>query len=76
MARRGGVRQQERGELTYRIYHETFREFLLRRLASDLPGCHRRWAEYALRWRHLTGYARLCALRHLPSHLIEASRGG
>ena len=72
---RGGVRQQEQGALTYRVYHETFREFLRGRLASDLPDAHRRWAEYGLRWRDLSGYARVYALRHLPGHLIAASRG-
>ena len=53
---------------------ETFREYLAQRLKADLPACHRRWGEYNLRWRELRGYARLYALRHLPSHLIEASR--
>src|SRR5262249_10581044 len=73
---RGGVRQEERGSLTYRIYHETFREFLSARLAADLPQRHRRWAEHGLRWRDLRAYARVYALRHLPAHLIAASREG
>jgi hypothetical protein len=72
---RGGVRQEERGALTYRIYHETFREYLRRRLASDLPDCHRLWGEHGERWRELTGYAQLYALRHVVSHLIAASKG-
>jgi hypothetical protein len=72
---RGGLRQEERGALTYRIYHETFREFLRKRLAEELPDCHRRWAEHLLQWRTLKDYARLYALRHLVSHLIAASKG-
>jgi hypothetical protein len=71
---RGGVRQEEQGALTYRLYHETFREFLLNRLAPDLCRSHRLWAEYCLDWRELRGYARLYALRYLPTHLIEASK--
>jgi hypothetical protein len=72
---RGGVRQEEQGALTYRLYHETFREFLIKKLSSDLPDCHRRWAERGLRWRELQGYEQLYALRHLPRHLIAASKG-
>jgi hypothetical protein len=72
---RGGVRQEEQGALTYRLYHETFREFLVKKLSSDLPDCHRRWAEHGLRWRDLSGYEQLYALRHLPRHLIAASKG-
>ncbi|MCI0541149.1 MAG: hypothetical protein L0Z50_38595, partial [Verrucomicrobiales bacterium] len=71
---RGGVRQEEQGALTYRLYHETFRKFLLKKLAADIPHHHRLWAEHCLDWRTLNGYARLYALRYLPSHLIEASR--
>jgi hypothetical protein len=71
----GGLRQEERGAMTYRIYHETFREFLKKRLKSELPGYHSRWAEHALGWRALTGYARLYALRHVVSHLIESGEG-
>lgn len=73
---RGGVRQEERGVLTYRLYHETFREFLWKHLAADLRGCHGQWANYCLGWRKLNGYARLYALRHLVTHLIGASREG
>jgi len=72
---RGGLREEERGSLTYRLYHETFREFLASRLSGDLRDCHRRWAERGLKWRELRGYEQLYALRHLPSHLIAASRG-
>ena len=73
---RGGVRQEEQGALTYRIYHETFREFLLQKLATDLSECHSNWANYCLGWRKLNGYARLYALRYLPTHLIEAGKEG
>ncbi len=73
---RGGVRQEEQGALTYRLYHETFREFLLKKLAADLRGDHEQWANYCLGWRKLNGYARLYALRYLPAHLIGASQEG
>jgi hypothetical protein len=72
---RGGVRQEEQGALTYRLYHETFRELLAKKLATDLPDCHRRWAERGLKWRELRGYEQLYALRYLPRHLIAASKG-
>jgi hypothetical protein len=71
---RGGVRQAEQGALTYHLYHETFREFLQKKLATDLPDYHGNWANYCADWRNLDGYARLYTLRHLPTHLIEASR--
>jgi hypothetical protein len=71
---RGGVRQEEQGALTYRLYHETFREFLLKKLTADLREDHERWANYCLGWRKLKGYAHLYALRYLPTHLFEASR--
>jgi hypothetical protein len=73
---RGGLRQEDRGTLTYRLYHKTFIEFLHKRLALDMRNCHQRWAEYHGRWRQLAGYARLYALRHLPAHVLEACRLG
>jgi hypothetical protein len=72
---RGGVRQQERGALTYRLYHETFREFLLDKLGRDVPAQHRQWSKLCGRWRELDGYARLYALRYLPTHLLAAAAG-
>jgi hypothetical protein len=73
---RGGVRQEEQGALTYRLYHETFRQFLLKKLATDLRVDHEQWANYCSGWRKLNGYARLYALRYLPTHLIGASQEG
>jgi hypothetical protein len=72
---RSRIRQKERGEWTYRLYHGTFRDFLRGRLAPELPDYHRSWAQRCLGWRELKAYERLYALRHLPTHLIEASRG-
>jgi hypothetical protein len=69
---RGGVRQPERGTWTYRLYHETFREFLLDKLGRDVPAVHRRWSKLCHRWRELDGYARLYAIRYLPTHLLAA----
>ena len=61
--------------MTYRIYHETFREFLKARLASRLGEFNGKWADHSEQWRKLTGYARLYALRHLVSHLIASAKG-
>ncbi len=71
---RGGVRQEEQGALTYRLYHETFREFLLNKLAADIPHYHRLWAEHCANWRTLSGYDRLYALRHRLWHLLASER--
>jgi hypothetical protein len=71
----GGVRQEERGAVTYRIYHETFREFLKERLKSRMAEFNLKWADHSEQWRKLTGYARLYALRHLVSHLIASAKG-
>jgi hypothetical protein len=68
---RGGVRQKEQGDLTYRLYHETFRGFLLKKLSVELYKRHRCWAEHCRDYRNLNGYARLYALRHLPTHLTQ-----
>jgi len=60
---------------TYVFFHNSFREFVTARVGDLLQGYHRRWAERGLKWRALRGYEQLYALRHLPSHLIAASRG-
>ena len=62
------------GEDTYRLYHETFREFCLMKFESDLPEARERWASYTTGWRGLGGYARRYALENLPAHLPEAGR--
>lgn len=71
---RGGIRQAERGAQTYRLYHQTFQEYLNKKLATDRVQVQRTWADYGLGWRKLKDYPRLYALRHLPRHLLEASK--
>ena len=69
----GAVREAPAGVHTYGIYHETFQEFLLERLAPDLPGLHARWADLL---RGLEAPHRLCpALCPAPSAAPPA-RGG
>jgi hypothetical protein len=60
--------------VTYRFFHASFREFVAGRTREAATALQRRWAEYCLGWRKLDGYARVYALRHLPSHLIAVSR--
>ncbi|NCA70655.1 MAG: CHAT domain-containing protein [Sphingobacteriia bacterium] len=71
----GRLREAPGGVDTVGLYHETFREFLLERLAPDLPGLHARWATWARGWPRLQGYARRYALRWLPEHQRRAGEG-
>jgi hypothetical protein len=71
---RSSLRQAEGGAQPYRLFHQTFQEYLARTLASDRAAAQRAWAEYCLGWRKLKDYPRLYALRHLPRHLLEASK--
>jgi hypothetical protein len=59
----------------YRFFHRSFRDFVVDRVGDSLRDQHLRWADHGERWRELTGYAQLYALRHLVSHLIAASKG-
>ena len=70
----GNARSDGTGEETYRLFHETFREFCLQKFETDLPEAHERWAAYAGGWRVLAGYARRYALENLPVHLAETGR--
>ena len=70
----GGVRMGGAGETTWRLYHETFREFLVQEFEADLPEACRCWADFASGWRELAGYARRYALENLPVHLDETGR--
>jgi hypothetical protein len=68
----GGLRQQRGGRPVWRIYHDTFREYLLERLAADLLAGHRAWARYAAEWRARTEYDRWFSLAVLPSQQRKA----
>ncbi len=58
----------------YRLYHFSFREFILTKVHPDLAPYHRRWAKLLDQWQELDGHERDYALRHLPRHLIESER--
>lgn len=68
------LRQEERGVEIYRLFHQTFQEYLDRKLAIDRALGHQAWAKYCLRWGKLKDYPRYYALRHLPRHLLLASK--
>ena len=59
--------EERASESVYRIYHESFADFLRFKLATDRDHYERMLAEYCLRWAELpAGYARLYALRFGP----------
>ena len=71
------VVQEEEGEQEayYRIYHESFADFLRVKLASDRPRYENLLADYCLMWSRLAGgRGRLYALRFGPSHLLATGR--
>ncbi len=71
------VEQEKDGvsETFYRIYHESFADFLRAKVAVELDLLRRRLGDYCLGWPHLPeGYGRAYALRFAPAHLREASR--
>ncbi len=61
----------------YRVYHESFADFLRAKVASDRGRLRDRLADYCLGWARLAeGYGRTYALRFGPRHLLEAGREG
>ena len=59
--------EEQASETVYRIYHESFADFLRYKLATDRDRYEHLLAEYCLRWAELpAGYARLYALRFGP----------
>jgi WD40 repeat protein len=63
------------GETFYRVYHESFADFLRAKVAVDRRRLHGRLADWCLGWRERPeGYGRTYALRFAPRHLAEASR--
>ena len=62
-------------ETVYRIYHESFADFLRSKLATDRDRSERLLADYCQRWAELpAGYARVYALRFGPAHLMAAKQ--
>ena len=70
----GSYRKEGTGESTWRLFHETFRAFLLEELKGDLTTAREWWASYVAGWRGLTGYARRYALENLPAYLAETGK--
>jgi WD40 repeat protein len=68
----GGFQDAGRGETTYHLFHQTFREYLHERFETDLREARNRWTAYTEGWRGVTGYARHYALENLPMHLAES----
>jgi hypothetical protein len=71
------VRIEEDGyeESFYRIYHETFAEFLRNKLTVDRPSFCNLLADYCAKaWQEAEGYGRRYALRNAPRHLRDAGR--
>src|SRR5260370_4979205 len=55
----------------YRIYHESFADFLRTRVAADRERFRQRLGDYGLRWSQLpAGYSRPCALPVGPLPLL------
>ncbi len=64
------------GGSVYRIYHESFADFLRAKLATDFDRYERLLGEYCLRWAELpAGYARLYALRFAPATSVPPLSG-
>jgi len=71
------VQRSEEGaevETFYRIYHESFADFLRVQTAVDRPRYRQRLGDYVLGWSRHEGYGRLYALRFGPRHLLEDER--
>lgn len=65
------------GASFYRLYHESFADFLRAKVGHDLPRLRSRFADYCRGWRQFPeGYARTYALRFAPAHLGAAGRDG
>ncbi len=57
----------------YRLYHFSFREFVLAKVHPQLAPFHLRWSHHLANWHDLEGHEREYALRFLPHHLVEGS---
>jgi WD40 repeat protein len=73
------VEHEEDGvrETFYRVYHESFADFLRAKVATDRQRLGDRLAEYCEGWSRLPeGYDRTYGLRFAVEHLLEARRWG
>ena len=71
------VLRSEEGEAVetfYRIYHESFADFLRDKTAVDRSRHRQCLADYCLAWSRQEGFGKLYALRFGPRHLIEDGR--
>jgi hypothetical protein len=64
-------------ETVYRVYHESFADFLRAKVETHQLDLRNRFADYCLRWSVIPdGYGRTYALRFVARHLLEAGRNG
>lgn len=64
-------------ETFFRIYHESFAEFLRKKVAADQSTLENLFADFCLGWsRHQGGCGRSYSLRFATSHLCAAGRFG
>jgi WD40 repeat protein len=69
------VRVQGGGPAAYRVYHESFAEFVRDKVAVDRGRLEHRLADYCLAWSRVPeGHPRGYALRFGPTHLRQAER--
>jgi hypothetical protein len=60
----------------YRLYHESFAEWIRGRLGSDVQEAHSRLADFCAKWskQAVGGYSREYTLRFLVHHLVAGKR--
>jgi hypothetical protein len=62
-------------EASYRVYHESFADFLRAKVEIDRERICNRLSDYCLKWSQLAeGYGRVYGLRFGPRHLLEVDR--
>ena len=66
----------EEVETFYRIYHESFADFLRTKTAVDRPRYRRRLGDYCADWGRHEGYGTLYSLQFGPRHLVQDRRWG
>ena len=71
-----GIELEEQGEREsfYRVYHESFAEFLRAKVSHDRRRLENVLADYCRHWNeHAQGRGRLYSLRFAPEHLLHAA---
>lgn len=62
------------GDKAYRLYHESFREFVARKRSRELREHHKRLSDTIAKWPSMAEdtFGRRYALRHVVAHALEA----